>query len=414
MLPTETDRLLLCCLSAEPDASKAARLQGLSISDWEEVFSRSASCGVTPLLYQRLRSLQAFLSLPPEIEANLRMAYLASAARNTRLYHELGQVLGALQEERIPVMALKGVHLAQMVYGDVALRPMGDIDLLVRKSDLPRVEKRLLEMEYQISGVRDWWATYCHHLVFQRTGRGIPVEVHWTLMHPGSPFSLDVPGLWQRAWPATLAGVKVKVLSPADLLLYACLHTSFCDRFPGVKPLADILEIVRYYRHEIDWGQFVRRAHQWQAHRYIFLTLHIAGRLLAADVPDQVLARLRPDDFNPQVGRWAIEQTLAEKTNASEFSINFFELCRPGQPWRKVSLLIKAIFPPLEFLAHRYSLPVDSPRLRLYLLRLKELLQHYGWPALRRSVNDHEMVVIVRRENGLVDWLTRVASTSQQ
>ena len=411
MMQKDTDRLLLCCLGSETDEFKAARLQGLSTSDWKNLTHRSASCGVTPLLYHRLRSLHWLLSIPEEIWSNLKMAYLASAGRNTLLYHDLGQVLGALREDNIPVIALKGAHLAQIVYGDIALRPMGDIDLLVRESDLPRVEKKLLKMEYHIFGVREWYANYRYKLEFQRTGRGTTVEVHWSLLDATSPFTLDVAGLWQRARPATLAGVKVKVLSPEDLLLYACLHTSFCDRFPGVKPLCDIAEIMRHYRNEIDWDQVVWRAHQWKASRYIFLTLYITGRLLAADVPDNVLDRLRPDDFNPNVLSWAVEQTLAEKTNTPRIVINFFELCRPGQPLRKVSLMLKAIFLPLELLACKYSLPPDSPRIRLYLMRLKELLQHHGQAWLRLLlVNDKEMVDLIGRENALRGWLTGVKS----
>jgi hypothetical protein len=36
------------------------------------------------------------------------------------LYHELGKVLGLLRDENIPVIVLKGVHLAELVYGNIA------------------------------------------------------------------------------------------------------------------------------------------------------------------------------------------------------------------------------------------------------------------------------------------------------
>ena len=73
-------------------------------------------------------------------------AYLENAARNLRLYDNLCKVLKILRRDGIPVIVLKGAHLAELVYGNRALRFMGDLDLLVQKDDVMRVDALLIEM----------------------------------------------------------------------------------------------------------------------------------------------------------------------------------------------------------------------------------------------------------------------------
>ena len=50
--------------------------------------------------------------------------------------------MGVLHAERIEVMALKGAALAELVYGQIGLRTMGDIDLFVVAGDESRQRSR--------------------------------------------------------------------------------------------------------------------------------------------------------------------------------------------------------------------------------------------------------------------------------
>ncbi len=49
---------------------------------------------------------------------------------------------------QIKTIVLKGAMLAETVYPNIALRSMGDIDLLIHKDDLDRAAKRILELGY--------------------------------------------------------------------------------------------------------------------------------------------------------------------------------------------------------------------------------------------------------------------------
>ncbi|MBM3166611.1 MAG: nucleotidyltransferase family protein [Chloroflexi bacterium] len=404
--------LLLYCLGMGTDETRAARLEQLSTSDWDDLIQQSARHGATPLLYRRFTTNSTNTHIPTTVMQRLREIYLYSAKENIRLYHELAKVLKTLQNDGIPVIALKGACLAEVVYGNIALRPMGDVDLLVRRTDLSRVEEKLLEMGYgspEHPSIEEQ-CEKAQHLVGFTKPEAILIEIHWTIETPTSPFKVDVDGLWKRARPATIAGVKVLVLSPEDLILHLCLHGSLHHKFRfGLKPFCDIAETIRHYWDEMDWEQVQLRAHQWGVSKCVYLTLYLARELLKAAVPDEVLEALKPDGFNLQVAAWAREQIFADESDSPSLSPNLAQFWGPRRLQDKAILLLKSVFPSPEVMAKMYPAPPDSPRIYLYYpVRLKDLLLRHGratWQMLRR---DEEMMALVERENrktALSDWL---------
>jgi hypothetical protein len=60
-----------------------------------------------------------------------------TTAHNLRLFRKLELVLCRLDAGGVPIIVLKGAALAQEVYRNAGLRPMADLDLLVRGEDEP-------------------------------------------------------------------------------------------------------------------------------------------------------------------------------------------------------------------------------------------------------------------------------------
>ena len=98
-----------------------------------------------PVLFHTLEALSAGTGLPEPVREKMKRIYFLSAARNARIYHELLIVLRALNDKDIQVILLKGAHLADSVYGNIALRPMADVDLLARSGDLLKIHHMLIE-----------------------------------------------------------------------------------------------------------------------------------------------------------------------------------------------------------------------------------------------------------------------------
>jgi len=409
--PTET-QLALCSLRVGADEALAARFERLSTSDWDRLIGQSARHGVTSLLYQRIKALASRAAVPANILLTLREMHLHNAARSMRLRHELAQVLTLLQSDGIPVIPLKGAHLVEVVYRDPALRPMSDIDLLVKRPDLSRVESKLRAAGYK--PYRPFWPEAEHavhkHLPPFVKPDAVPLEIHWTIASPASPFRIDVDGLWARARPAVIAGVQVLTLSPEDLLLHLCLHTSYQHRFAvGLKGLYDVYETLRNYRGEIDWEQLRLCARQWGAGKCVYLTLYLARQLVAASVPDDLLSTLEPHDLDARVDRWAQEQIFAERRAALPSSPNLTRIWTASGLRGKMAAFLKFTFPSPQLMATMYPAPPSSKRIYLYYpVRLRDVLLQYGRTAWRLLRRDKETTAFAEREdrgNALQNWL---------
>jgi hypothetical protein len=409
----QTAKELLCdSLDARVDEARSARFGQLSTSDWEQVIRLAARHDVAPLLYQRLKALTPEVPIPADIMQMLRVKYLTSAAGNMRLSYQLSKTLTTLRDDDMPVIALKGAHLAEIVYGNIALRPMCDVDLMVKRADLPRTVERLVQMGYHLS--KPFWieaefAVSSHLPPFTKPGTA-PLEIHWTISRPNYPFKVDVDGLWQRARHGVIAGVEVLVLSPEDLLLYQCLHASFQHRFKfGLKSCCDVSRILHHYRDDMDWEQVQRCAREWGAEKCVYLMLRLSKELLSAAVPDEMLNALEPHDLDPQFVAWAQELIFAGPNGPLPMNPKIARVWKAKQFQDEVSILLKFAFPSPEVMSTLYSVSPSSKRVYLYyLIRLKDLFLRYGNASWRLLHHDEDAIAWAEQEtrgNTLIDWL---------
>jgi hypothetical protein len=410
-------KLLRYCLGTWTDGKNAAGLLQLSPSDWDRVIEQSAWHGALPMLYQSAKALGPSISIADSVLQKLRDEYLRSALENLRRYQQLSELLRAFQNDGIPVIALKGVHLAEVVYRNIALRPMSDIDLLVKKEDLPRVEEEMFRLGYRYGPFaytnKSWLAERAGNFAYVPANKGVLVEIHWSIGRPISPFNIDTEGLWERSHPITINGIPVSVLSPEDLLLHLCLHTAFRNAFvTGLLHFCDIAKVIQHYQDKLEWKQLRCRISQWGVARPVYLTLHLARELLRSAVPDEFLDKIRPQDFDRKMITWAREQIFNYKIAPQAVSPKLIKLWGSQRLKDKASLLLEAllilknVFLSKEYIAYNYFVPPNSLRVYLYyVVSLKDVLLRYGGSAWRLLRRDEEMVTLAKRENAIRNWL---------
>ena len=201
MIDPSRDRLLLACLQARRDPAQldlARRIAGQSHVDWDGFVAQATECAVAPLLYDTLNDDTTIL--PPHVKEQLREAYYGSAVRNSLIHEVLEQTISTLNESGIPVILLKGSALAYAAYGNIALRPMGDIDLLVRTDMMSRMEELLAQQGYVVQHSA---GPLSRHATYTWTGRGttLQIEAHQHIV--SSPYyrkSIPEEWLWQGLW----------------------------------------------------------------------------------------------------------------------------------------------------------------------------------------------------------------------
>ena len=384
----------------------------LTEGDWSEVIGAAVRHGLAPQLFDRLNDLGGLDGLPGGAARRLKRIYLGSLARGARQAAGLSEILDRFNRSGLPVIVLKGPHLAEKVYGDWALRPMGDFDLMVRKEDLDRAVELLKGSGYEPSrgiNIGSQVKINADLPVLSKRG-GSDIELHWTLERPSSPFMIDVEGLWERAVMATVAGTGTLVLSDEDLLLHLCVHAAYHHRFSfGLLPLRDVSVVMERLGDGIDWRRFVERARRWNAERCVSLTLRLAQELFEFEVP-AVLREAVLSDCDERIVDIARERIFRTSSVYLPLTSNISRLWGKRGWIEKARIFLGNAFPSRDFLATVYPVDASSPRVFLYYpVRLKDLMVRYGSTVFSLLLHKNVAVEHVRREeqgNMLVDWLT--------
>jgi hypothetical protein len=233
--------------------------------NWEAVAACAFSEGLAPLLYAQLAPTDLWPAIPPGVRDGLALAYEGSAIRSAALLTALAELLGRLNRAGVPVLLLKGAALAGRLYGDPALRPMRDLDLLVHEADAGRALEVLAACGYAAAhgearpGVTVAWE---NELLLSKPGViGIAVELHWRPFD--APFyqqRLRADWFWATAAPITVGGACALTLGPEAQLLYLAGHLMLHHRGQGLRWWLDLAELLRRERDALDWRGLLARA----------------------------------------------------------------------------------------------------------------------------------------------------------
>jgi hypothetical protein len=407
--------ILLTCLRYASEVAKAEQLARVPAEEWRMVAELAQQHGVEPLLYHNLKPLN--MALPGEMVDELKQEYRQNALRNMRLYKELNKLLRLLQENEIPVIVLKGAYLAEAVYANIALRTMGDVDLLVKKDDLLRIEQKLLALGCVSVDCNRVIAQDNYHFGYKLPRSGLSVEMHWMIADSTFPFQIDTEGLWSRAQPVILAQAPTLVLSPEDLMLHLCLHMVTHAYEMSIRMFCDIDELVRRQGTELNWQEIGARARQWNVVHSVYLILRLAQELLGAAVPADWLVSLCPEDFSEHYLDLAREQILFSRSGMkiSAQGADYLPFPQLSQLWgpkdlgSKLALIRSRLLPSRETMARQYPVSVNSWRIFLYYpLRIKDILVGRGAALWHLARGDPKMQAIAEHTNQVVslrDWL---------
>src|SRR5687768_2872892 len=288
--------------------------------------------------------------------------------------------LNAAETRAIPNIVLKGLWLCEKIYHNSAMRPGGDIDILVPKEKVGVCMALLKEQ-----GIGEFWPNLLkdeyftkHHLHQQRSTPDLSIwfEIHWAFDHPYTLLTVNYDSIFERAQPAQLLGAPIREMSLPDLLLSLAIHlVKHAVYLPSLIEKDDLPRIIladgmlMYYldvaevirQKEIDWDLTVRLARDWGAVDILGSVLRVCKQYFGAPVPDKVLATLpvtRPWPITRTFMARAAEQELAiyEERPASRFW-QFVLASNGAFILRPVRLLETAsyFFPPADFLQRLYG-----------------------------------------------------------
>ncbi len=162
-------------------------LSHLPSTEWQTILGQASTHGLTFWLRE-------IPEVPASLQERVHQECLSFTARNLALGGELRKLLRAFRDHGIPCLPLRGFALAERLYADVPPRPMGDIDLLVRKEDLHRVQAMFRNLGFTEMDRRPGFASafsYTFKFFVERSFMVI-VEPHWTIAYPPFADRLDM------------------------------------------------------------------------------------------------------------------------------------------------------------------------------------------------------------------------------
>ena len=171
-----------------------------------------------------------------------------TGARNAVLLGALEQVLSAAAKADIPVLALKGAVLCALGVYKTGEREFCDLDLLLKKKDLPRFTALLPALNYErtpdgsndfvLKGAPD---SFC-----------LPaLDLHAEPFQFSLEYARQEELIWAAAQPLEIGAAKAYAPSAEWLLLIALLNPLLHDACLPVKAVEDARRITQYFK--LDW-----------------------------------------------------------------------------------------------------------------------------------------------------------------
>lgn len=167
-----------------------------------------------------------------------------------RLERELLRLAQALSEEGIPCRVLKGSAVAHLDYPNPALRPFGDVDLLVRSEDIEGAVATMGRLGFPraFSEPRPGFdRRYGKGASFSNPG-GCELDLHRTFVL--GPFGLRIPleTLWEQHASFTVGGQQLAALGDEERFLNACYSAAISDATPRLLTQRDLAQMLIFGR----------------------------------------------------------------------------------------------------------------------------------------------------------------------
>ena len=275
--PNERQKLLLRAALVD-DARAWERVRGqLDADDPDRV-----DYPLLALLYRRLEKVGAD---DPSV-AKLRGIYRRTWYVNQLRRDGAKDVVDATRP--LEALVFDGWELVLRYYGDLGLRDVAALHLLVRPRHVEPAARTLAELGWRplLEARGRWPASF-------ENGRGDICFVH---SRPFGEFAAPARGIeaddvWERAIAFDFAGVPAQTLGEADELLQVCLNGARVNERPSVIWIADAIAVLR--RGSVDWDRVVLQARRLRATLRAGDALAFVREELDAPVPEGVVEALR-------------------------------------------------------------------------------------------------------------------------
>ena len=374
---------LLChCARTQGGKQHAKQIKSLAKKDieWSYVLRMALAHRVMPLVYRTL-TFTCPDAVPKTILEQFRTHFYANAGRNLFLTKELIKLLDLLESHEIPAIAYKGPTFAVSIYGNLALRQFGDLDILVQERDYDRARHLLTSQGFRLTIEHEWESE-----LIDESGT-VAVDLHKRITTREFSCPLSFKYLSRRLQPTRIAGTVVPGLCPEDTLLMLSIQLTK-DRHPQLAKICDMAEFLRVHG-RLNWVKALKQAKILGGERIVLFGLCLTSNLLGVALPLEVARELRFHSSIHDLVNHASQQVFYPSDEAP-----------PGQltaqqfHWLLRERLRDKLYPHYLRYVHGVIVPCELDRRLLSLPRELSFLYYFIRPV--RLIGKHGLLQIRR------------------
>jgi Uncharacterised nucleotidyltransferase len=289
-IPTPLQEALLRASLLEGDEALNAWNYWKSNTDMDMI--DQGSYRLLPLLYRNL-SLHGVKG--PLLE-KFKGIYKATWRNNQMLFHKMAALLSSFHNAGIRTMLLKGSALTLLHYKDYGLRPMNDLDVLVRTEQVLEAHALLCQLGWKPKlRLGERFTEKCfsvRHAYGYEDASGLEFDLHRHVL-PECSYEGSDDFFWDGAVPVQIRDVSTSALNPTAQLLHVCLHGSWWNIVPPFRWIADAMIVMKTSGSLIHWDRLMAEAQECRVVLPLRNALDYTSEKLYAPVPSEWLRRMK-------------------------------------------------------------------------------------------------------------------------
>ncbi|GAY17382.1 nucleotidyltransferase family protein [Mycobacterium sp. shizuoka-1] len=304
--PTIPDVNLPFPTPAQLDLAKAALLPAdVAAPAWQRWKGRGLTLetvdDASARLFSRLWANRESAGIDDEDLALLKGVYRQTLAHNAVALSAGLELTQSLVDAGIPVVFIKGAAMIAMAAGQLGLRRINDVDVLIPEADAVRAMALFRAAGCQVKWEADETFIGTQHACTFRDANEAEIDVHWWAYKLAG----DDQPVFDTAQPATLLGRDVLVPSATECLIGA-VAGAFIG--PSGSPLRWIADAVFLLENSaIEWDYLLERAGRPGLTTGLTAGLTFLASEFDAAVPRRVIDELRrrPVGWRERGAHWA-------------------------------------------------------------------------------------------------------------
>ncbi len=244
-----------------------------------------AAFRLIPMLYHRVKEDAKGKS---RHMARMKGIYRYFYYRNQMLLASVGRAVQALHDHGIEVMLFKGAACALRYYDSIALRPMGDVDMLIRPHQVKEAEavleqqgwKKRYQAQEAVQVIHS-----CDYVDEQKNG----LDLHGYALLESLDEKQD-ERIWDRSEAFFWNGCPVRIMGPEDLVLMGCINGQRDGDSVRLDWIMDVMVIA--HQKNLDWSVVLREASQRHLEETLYESLALIHSLPGHLVDEAVLVQI--------------------------------------------------------------------------------------------------------------------------